>query len=234
MHPTASSFLLASFAALTLAVVAGVVVGVRRVRPTWTGRAIAAAAGWLALTSALALSGVTAQFDARPPPFVFVLVGTLALGLGLGLSRVGLALAATPLPILVGFQAFRLPLELLMHHAATEGVMPPVMSYTGRNLDIVAGAGALVVAVALWRRAGRGLAWAWVVLAFATLGNVVFIAVRASPLFAAYGPEQLNTWVAYAPFIWLPTVLVATALAGQIVVVRALLRPAAPKPPAAG
>ena len=43
------------------------------------------------------------------------------------------------LATLVGVQAFRLPLELLMHRAGGLGIMPPELSYGGYNYDIVTG-----------------------------------------------------------------------------------------------
>lgn len=222
MHPSASPALTWLFAALACAMCVAVVGAVHRVRPAWTVSAAAVAALWLMITAAAALSGWTADLDARPPPLAFVVVATLGAGAALGVSRVGTALATLPLCVLVGFQGFRVPLELLMHRAASEGVMPSLLSYSGRNVDIVAGAGALVVGIALRLGAPRVLAWGWVVVASATLANVVVLSVLASPMFLLFGEAQRNTWIAFAPFIWLPTVFVTVALAGQIVLVRAL------------
>ena len=65
-------------------------------------------------------------------------------------SSIGDRLArGLPLAYLVGFQAFRFPLELAIHRAYVEGVMPVQMSYSGRNFDIVTGLTALVLAAAL-------------------------------------------------------------------------------------
>jgi hypothetical protein len=49
------------------------------------------------------------------------------------------------LATLIGLQAFRFPLELVMHHAGTLGIMPVELSYSGYNFDIVTGIGALVL-----------------------------------------------------------------------------------------
>ena len=38
-------------------------------------------------------------------------------------------------------------------------------------------------------------------------------------------PRHLNTWVLYFPYVWLPAVLVIVALAGHLVVTRALRAP---------
>jgi hypothetical protein len=178
---------------------------------------------WLGLTGGLAASGVLARFDVRPPPLAFLFAGTLALGIGLGVSRVGGRIAeGLPLHVLVLAQGFRLPLELVMHAAAVEGTMPSVMSYSGYNFDIVTGGSALLVGMLLKRGAPLTLAFAWNALGVVLLSVIIVIAFMSSPIVRAFGDDQLNTWVAYVPFVWLPTILVAAAIAGHIVVWRRL------------
>ena len=224
MHPTASVGLVAAFVVVVVGVVGVVIAAVSHVNAAWRLRAVLAAGVWLAANAAVGFSGVLLRFDARPPPFVVVLLLSVGVAVVVAVSDVGAALARLPLWLLVGFQAFRLPLELVMHEAAREGVMPAVMSFEGKNVDIVAGIAAIVVAISLQRGARPVWAGAWLTLASATLLNVVVIAVLASPLVRFFGDAELNIWIAYAPFVWLPTVLVASALSGQIILARALLQ----------
>lgn len=188
-------------------------------------RALIVALVWLGLWAAVSLSGVLARFDARPPPMGLMFASVLGVGIALGLSPLTAAvIRGVPMWALIAAQGFRLPLELVMHRAAVEGVMPEVMSYSGYNFDILTGFSALVVGVALRGRvAGRWLAWAWNVVGSCLLANIVAIALLSSPLVQAYGPEQVNRWVAYFPFVYLPAVLVLAALAGHIAVFRQLL-----------
>ncbi|HYJ10688.1 MAG TPA: hypothetical protein VEX18_16815, partial [Polyangiaceae bacterium] len=126
---------------------------------------------------------------------------------------------------LVAAQSFRLPLELVMHQAAREGVMPVEMSFTGYNFDIVTGASALIVAWLEYKgRASDRLVFAWNVLGSVLLTVIVTVAVLASPMIRAFGddPAHINSWVAHFPFIWLGTVLVASAAFGHVVIFRAL------------
>lgn len=189
--------------------------------------ALGAAIAWMGVWFVVARSGALLRFDHRPPPMLLMMVATLAAGLALGLSPLGGRLArGLPLAALVGFQAFRLPLELVMHRAARAGVMPVQMSFEGYNFDIVTGASALVVAgLLLAGRAPRALVVTWNVVGIALLATIGAIAVASTPLIHAFGtsPRALNTWVGEAPFVWLPTVFVACALAGHIVVTRRLL-----------
>jgi hypothetical protein len=151
----------------------------------------------------------------------------IALWVGIAASRVGRALASLPLAALVGFQAFRLPLELLMHAAADAGVMPRQMSFSGWNFDIVTGSTAVIVAAfAAFDGVSRDVLITWNALGSGLLLVIVCIAIASAPPLLAFGDdaEHANTWVAYAPFIWLPTVLVAAAAAGHVVLWRRLLR----------
>lgn len=234
-QPLGSSLLVVSFVAVSLIVGAGLVwltwLATQRARfdaataRRWVIRTALAVAAWMAAWWFVAASGVIADVSRRPPPLAVVLLVVAATAIILAASRFGELLArALPLWLLIAVQAFRLPLELVMHQAAVEGVMPEQMSYSGLNYDIVTGATALPVA---WLVAGGG-AWAgamarlWNLMGALLLANILLIAVASAPMFAAFGPDRLNTWVAYPPYIWLPTVMVAGAIAGHLLVWRHL------------
>ncbi len=206
-----------------------VVVAVMARRDPARARAAALAViGWMTLTAGVSLSGRLSRFDMAPPPMAILIVLVFALAFAVGLGSTGARLApVVPVATLVGLQAFRLPLELLMHRAATLGIMPPEMSYSGYNLDIVTGAGAVVLALLL--RAGvavpRLAIWIWNLWGLWCLAVITVVAVASSPMVRAFGddPRHVNTWVLFFPYVWLPAVLVTTALAGHIVLTRALL-----------
>ena len=227
MTPHASSLVRIGIPALAVVVVTLVGLAIRRTTDTRRALGFAAAAGaWLAFSAALGLSGFLAHFEGFPPRLLVLLVPTVALPLALGFSRTGTALAGAPLAVLVGFHAFRLPLELVMHQAMLDGAMPEQMTYTGNNFDIVTGATALVVGAL----AARGLAPRWLLVVWNALGSlllltILVIAVVSLPAVGAFGraPERLNTWVAYFPFVWLPAGLVSAAILGHVLLWRRLL-----------
>ncbi len=189
-----------------------------------TGQAAVVVVGWLGGFAIAAASGALASKSLRPPPLVLVAAFSLGGAVLLGASKSGKLLAeGLPLAALVGFQAFRLPLELVMHKAAEAGVMPSQMTWTGWNFDIVTGTTALVLAP--WVASGR--APRWLVLAWNAMGSVLVavamgLGIAATPVFHAFGDRDLNTWIAYFPFVWLPSVMVAAAIAGHILVFRKL------------
>ena len=179
---------------------------------------------WMLVTFAVAQSGALRQFERRPPPFAWLVLAILSIGFAIAFSPFGRRLATgLPLWTLIASQSFRLPLELAMHAMSERGVMPEQMSYSGYNFDIVTGTSAIVVAVMV--KAGLGgtrLAMIWNIVGMALLVNVVTIAIASTPAFGVFGPDRLNVWVMDPPFVWLPAVMVLAALAGHLLVFRAL------------
>lgn len=226
----ATPFLVWSFVALGLLVAGAFVAAVdyasRRTSPSAATRnttiASLAVAGWLALTLGLAASG-RLSFTSRPPTIGIVMVVGLAVAFAVGASRVGLRLATgIPLAALIGAQAFRFPLELLLHRAYGEGLMPVQMSYSGFNLDILSGLFAIVVALQLVRKPGSlVVARIWNAGGIVLLANIVTIAILSTPTpLRVFTNEPANEWIAHAPWVWLPTVFVVAAIIGHILVFR--------------
>jgi uncharacterized membrane protein len=181
-------------------------------------RFLIGAAIWIGLVSALSFSGLLLPRGRPPLPFVLLLISVIALGVRFARSAIGSRLATgAPLASLVGFQAFRFPLEIAMHRAYTEGLMPVQMSYSGLNFDIVTGVTALVLGIVMV---------AWNVMGLVLLANIVGVAMLSTPVFAVFGPDRLNVWVTWMPYTLLPAVMVLAALAGHLIVFRALAQPA--------
>ena len=185
---------------------------------------VAGAAAWMAVTWGAASSDVLRDWDATPPPFALLIVGIVAVSLLVALGEYGRRLAVgLPLWTLVAVQGFRLPLELAMHAMYERGVMPEQMSYSGRNFDVVTGVTALIVALLVRSGlAGTKLVAAWNLVGLGLLINIVTIAILSTPRVQYFGPDRLNVWVTYPPFIWLPAIMVTAALAGHLIVFRAL------------
>jgi hypothetical protein len=181
----------------------------------------AAAAVWLAVTGLLASRG--ALRFAAPPTMIVVFPIVIISAIVFAFSSVGRRLALSlPLVALVGFQSFRIGVELLMHRAYVEGLMPVQMSYAGRNFDIVTGITA--AGLAIWFAMGHrssGLLLAWNTLGAALLTNVLVIALLSAPTpLRVFTNEPSNVWVTRAPWVWLPTVFVWAAICGHALVYR--------------
>lgn len=224
------SSLAVAFVALALSVQFVALIGVYLAYRTQANAAVVfllsmvLSGAWLVGTFVAAAKGAL-RFDTRPPTVMVLMLLVLAIAASIGFSRFGKQLASgLSLAALIGFQSFRLPLEMLMHHAQEVGLMPPQMSYSGWNFDILTGITALVLAAILTqRRLPRWLLWAWNCMGILLLANVLTIAVLSMPTpLRRFHNEPANTWIAQAPYVWLPAVFVLAAIAGHIVIARRL------------
>ncbi|RYC10951.1 hypothetical protein [Ciceribacter ferrooxidans] len=194
-------------------------------------------AALLALSAAASASGLLANFDATPPYLMlFILphaVFTLIVG---SISPYGRRLAlGLPIAALVGFQAFRIPVELLLHELYSEGLAPIQLTYLGRNFDILTGLTAIPVA---WL-AARGKAPRWLLLAWNWVGLTLLLNVVGTALTSMPGPLRLfinepsARFIAEFPYIFVPTVFVTTALFGHVLLFHRLRIEARAPAPAA-
>lgn len=181
---------------------------------------------WFLFTASLAMSGWLAEFSSLPPRIPRLIVLGFMIALVWSSRPVGRRYwSGMSLPGLVAFQGFRLPLELMMHRAYSEGLMPIQMSFSGQNFDIITGALALPLSLALARGwCGVRSIWAWNLLGVTTLLNVIVVAIRSfpGPLFSYPGTTP-NLWVTQWPFCWLPLVLVLAALLGHTAITHKLV-----------
>jgi hypothetical protein len=229
--PAPSSLLTLSFSVLVAIVSAVLVYAVwRSHRGHSPGRARIFTLGfgvWIGITALIAESGALSDFSVQPPRMFLIVGSGVVLTLVIALGPIGRrAIETLPLWTIVGLQSFRFPLELMLHRAYDEGVMPVQMSYSGRNFDILSGLTAIVAAYLLYKdRLPTWALHAWNALGFALLLNIVIIAILSFPTpFRMFHNEPANVWVTRAPFVWLPAVLVMTALLGHVLVLRAALR----------
>jgi hypothetical protein len=171
--------------------------------------------GWLALTGALAHRGFFDDFMRMPPRMLLVIVVPLAALFTLAFSR-GLAplLAAVPPAWPVAAQAFRIPVEIVLWRLAVEGVIPHLLSFTGRNVDILVGLTAPVVAYACFVRRARparvAVWWNWAGIVI-LLNVVVHAQISAPTPWRLLHTDPPTTFIATLPYIWLPAFLVPLA-----------------------
>ncbi len=181
---------------------------------------------WLGLPAFLAIRGTFWDFSATPPMLMRLILPMLAVIAAFCLSPWGRETARKlPASLLVGTQAFRLPLEIVLYFLATHELIAKEMTLSGYNFDIVTGA----LALPLWwqiRRfeAPRWALWIWNVLGFVLLLTVMTIAILGFPEpFGWFTPPNLIV-VTY-PWVWLPTFLVPIALCSHLLMFRKLLLP---------
>jgi len=191
---------------------------------TRAARATVLLAGGLALygliIAGIVLSGI---FEKAFVPFgPLFLVVTIAAAVSIGFSRLGIRIAAgIPLPWLVGFQSFRLPLEVVLHDWYLTGTIPESMTWTGSNWDIVSG----IVSLAFFPFVSRWRALAWIanVVGIVLLVNVVRVAILSSPVPFGWDVEPKLELIAYLPYAFIVPICVGGAALGHVLLTRRLL-----------
>jgi hypothetical protein len=175
---------------------------------------------WLVILSGFVTTGI---MEARPMPFMMIFFGASNLvALVMALSPVGRWIAANiPIYLLVLFQGFRFPLELVLHSWASQGTIPKTMTWTGSNYDIVTGVYCLLSAYFV--RKSTSSAWKANILGFILLLNVMRVAVLSSPLPFSWPLTSPLQLAFHLPYMLIVPVCVAGALAGHVILTRALL-----------
>jgi hypothetical protein len=181
--------------------------------------------GWLGVTAVLAAAGLFADFS-RIPPRLLVAVAPPLLGI-VWLCRsaaVGRLLDEIPPGWLVYPQAFRIVMELILWQLFVVGAIPAIMTFEGRNVDILVGLTAPLIA---WRglaQRARVAVW-WNVAGILILLNVVVHAQLSTPSpFRVFMTSPPVTFIADVPWVWLPAFLVPLAWALHALSIRQWLR----------
>ncbi len=178
---------------------------------------------WLALTAGIASTPFLWKLDAVPPRLVLLVAPTLVGMLVFARSaKVGELLNALSPAWIVGFQAFRVAMEIILWQLFLAGIIPVQMTFEGRNFDIVVGLTAPIVAWLMsQKRMPRAALIAWNLVSLAILVNIVIVALLSAPIpFRVFMNEPANTVILSFPYVWLPTVVVPIAFLGHIASLR--------------
>jgi hypothetical protein len=226
MFRAASLTSLLAFLAICEGVVAAFIWGVwtsaRRESVNPSRRTLLVAVGTIVLLSAILLVVGSGWLEGDQRRVLVFGAAMNAVSLGIGLSPVGRWLSGLPLAALVAFQGFRLPLELVFHSWAAQGVIPATMTWSGRNWDIVSGVLALVAAP--FCRRSRVVAWIANGVGLALLANVMRVAVMSSPVSFGWPVVPKLELIFHVPYALIIPVCIGGALIGHIALTRALLR----------
>jgi hypothetical protein len=167
---------------------------------------------WLIVTGFLAIDGFYGQFEAFPPRVVSfaVLPAVLLVAVYFAFFRADFV-ERLSLKTLTLLHVIRIPVEVVLLWLFQAGLVPQVMTFEGRNLDILSGLTAPLIYWLAFRgeRPNRGLLIGWNLAALVLLFNIVITAVLSFPSpMQRFGFDQPNIGVTYFPFIWLPAIIV--------------------------
>ncbi|SOD11536.1 hypothetical protein [Pedobacter xixiisoli] len=216
------------FIMITIVLLLFLVFAVKRNRPTTVMIAIVGSLFWLFLQSFLSITGVYRNdTDAIPPKIVsFGIFPMLFLIVILFISKKGRWwIDALPLKALTYLHVIRIPVEVGLYLLYLNKLVPQLMTFEGRNFDILAGVTAPIVAhFFVARKSNPKIILVWNFVCLALLLNVVIIAFLSAPSpLQKLAFEQPNVAILHFPFVWLPTFIVPVVLFAHLVTLRKLL-----------
>ncbi len=214
------------YAVFGIAVIAAVVLFYAAT--THSGKVLLLFLAWIIVQSAIALTGFYTNTDVLPPRFLLLVLPPLLFTVLLFVtSRGRRMLDSLNVRLLVLLHIIRIPVEIVLFGLFLEKQVPELMTFSGRNFDIVAGITAPLVYYFGYvkNRLHRRVLLAWNIAGLALLLNIVIHAVLSVPTpFQQLAFDQPNIAILYFPFMLLPGLLVPLVLLCHLVTLRSLLK----------
>jgi hypothetical protein len=190
-------------------------------------KAIIAILAWLGLQAVVSLTGFYTVTDTAPPRFGLLLIPPVIFIAILFLTMKGkAAIDSFNVKTLTLSHIVRIPVELTLYWLFLHKALPGIMTFEGRNFDILCGLTAPIVYYFGYVKNifGKKVLIAWNIVCLLLLANIVFIAVLSAPYPSQkFGFEQPNIALFYFPFIWLPCFLVPGVLFAHLAALRRLM-----------
>lgn len=185
---------------------------------------------WLALQALLSFENVyNTNTNSFPPKIMLmgILPGTLAIVLLFATFKGRQFIDSLPLKNLIYLNIIRIPVEIVLYWLFMNKAIPELMTFEGRNFDILAGITAPFIAYfGLTRqRIKRPIILVWNVISLGLLINIVVNALLSAPSpIQKFAFDQPSIAILNFPFSWLPTFIVPVVLLGHLTSIRQLLK----------
>ncbi|MGR3809438.1 hypothetical protein [Jiulongibacter sp. NS-SX5] len=179
---------------------------------------------WLITQAYLAYVGFYEINDTLPPRFALVLFPALLVVLYLVYIK---GVNITDVEALHRVHTVRIPVEIVLWLLAGYQVLPELLTFEGRNFDIIAGLTApLIILYGLRKQIiDRQRIILWNFIGLFLLGNIVVTAILSveSPL-QQFGFETPNRAVLTFPYVWLPAFIVPLVLFAHLQSIKILVK----------
>lgn len=183
---------------------------------------------WLSLQGFIASTGFYTLTDAFPPRLLLGILPPLVFIVVLFVSPKGrLFIDGLDLKALILVHVVRIPVELVLFWLFSFGTLPQLMTFEGRNFDVLSGISALPVYYFGFIKKSLDIKFilAWNYICLALLANIVIHALFSFPYpFQLLAFDQPNIALLYFPFLWLPAVVVPLVLFSHLAAIRQLRR----------
>ena len=182
---------------------------------------------WGALWYIIAETGFFLDLQATPPRVIFMMGPVILAIIFAFVTKKGRTfIDRLDLRVLTLLHIVRLPVEIVLMLLAVHHTIPELLTFEGRNFDIIMGLTALPMAWLIFtKKVSKKILLAWNVLGVILLFNVVIHGVLSLPLpFQQFAFDQPNIAMLYAPYNLLPGVVVPIVMFSQFAAIRQLTR----------
>lgn len=182
---------------------------------------------WLAIQTAIGLSGFYLVTDTIPPRFLLLVLPPILLIIGLFTTSKGRQyIDSLDIKTLTILHIIRTPVEFVLFWLFVNKMVPELMTFEGRNFDIASGLTAPVIFYFgfIKKRINKKIILLWNFICLGLLINIVANAVLSAPFpFQKFAFDQPNIAILYFPFNWLPSCVVPLVLFSHLATIRQLL-----------
>jgi hypothetical protein len=183
---------------------------------------------WMVLQAMLGIAGFYAVTTTTPPRFPLLALPAIIFILALFLMPSGRKFLDTlDTKSLTILHIVRIPVEVVLYWLFLHNAVPELMTFTGRNFDILAGLSAPIIYYFGYvkKQMSRKALLFWNIISLGLLFNIVIHAILSVPSpFQSLAFDQPNIAVINFPFNWLPSVIVPLVLLSHFATIRQLLK----------
>lgn len=175
----------------------------------------------------IGLTGFYTVTDTIPPRFLLLVLPPILFIIGLFTTSKGRQyvdrLDAKTLTVL---HTIRIPVEIVLFWLFVNKTVPELMTFEGRNFDIISGLTAPIIFYFgyIRKQLDRKIILIWNFICLGLLINIVANAILSTPFpFQKFAFDQPNIAVLYFPFNWLPSCVVPLVLLSHLATIRQLI-----------
>ncbi|WP_435357030.1 hypothetical protein [Emticicia sp. SJ17W-69] len=183
---------------------------------------------WAIFQSLMGISGFYSNLNSFPPRFLLLIAPAILLIIIIFNTNKGQAfIDQLSIEKITLIHIVRIPVEIVLLWLFLQKKIPQLMTFEGRNFDILAGITAPIVyyLVFVKQLMSKKMLLFWNFACLALLLNIVINALLSAPLpFQQFAFEQPNIAILYFPFNLLPSVVVPLVLFAHLVAIRRFLK----------
>ena len=190
---------------------------------------------WLLIQGLLTLRNFyNLNTHAFPPSIILAVFPPLSAIVILFITKKGrVFIHGLPLIYITYLNIVRIPVELVLYWLSLHKVVPELMTFAGRNFDILAGITAPFIAYFGFQKHKIPILYIliWNFISLGLLLNIGKDAVLSAPfVFQKFAFDQPNIAILNFPFSWLPAFIVPVILFGHLVSITQLIKKLNNKP----